>query len=529
MTAPDLRILVYRKERDEGLSLSFQLEARDPELKLHFAAFEPMPLRRLTEELIRDLFDGIAKLSLLGDADELRRQLDAKGSRLTKDLLPRELLAELWRVRDRVETVEVLSAEGFVPWELLKLLEPVGRHQFRDGPFFGEIFALARWIPDLPQRLHLPLRRLAVIASHDPVLPATAEEIAFLESLAGQERRVDFLRSQRTELLEAMAAGRHDGWHFTGHAVDRPGDPESSGLPLEDYTELTPEDLHGVAGELGRSGPLVFLNGCHTGRTGPTPSGWSGWSRRLLEAGAGAFLGASWATSDEPAAHFARTFYRFFTGGLPIAEAVRRARIEIRERFPADPTWLAYTVYAHPLARCRTAPAVAGASSPLARPIESRKDLDRLPVFTGPRLLGRSEELSRLREAFEQQGVSIVSLVGFGGVGKSALSAEFVERLAPDYAGAEAVFAWSFYSQGSHSTATSSAEFFDAALRFFCPSEDMPTDDGERVQMLSRALRSQRALLILDGVEPLQNPAHVDGGRFRDKALRHLFLGRHRP
>ncbi len=52
MTAPDIRILVHRKERDEGLSLSFQLEARDPELKLHFAAFEPMPLRRLDSNTI---------------------------------------------------------------------------------------------------------------------------------------------------------------------------------------------------------------------------------------------------------------------------------------------------------------------------------------------------------------------------------------------------------------------------------------------------------------------------------------------
>lgn len=72
MTAPDLRILVHQQKRDEGLSLSLQLEARDPALKLHFATFELMPLQRLTEELIRDLFDGIAKLSLIGDADELR-------------------------------------------------------------------------------------------------------------------------------------------------------------------------------------------------------------------------------------------------------------------------------------------------------------------------------------------------------------------------------------------------------------------------------------------------------------------------
>jgi hypothetical protein len=72
----------------------------------------------------------------------------------------------------------------------------------------------------------------------------------------------------------------------------------------------------------------------------------------LLDAGAGAFIGASWATRDEPARDFAVAFYREFLRNVPIGEAVRRARLAIRERFPGDPTWLAYVVFAHPLASC---------------------------------------------------------------------------------------------------------------------------------------------------------------------------------
>jgi hypothetical protein len=76
-------------------------------------------------------------------------------------------------------------------------------------------------------------------------------------------------------------------------------------------------------------------------------------------------------------------------------------------------------------------------------------DIDRLPV-TGAELLGHDAELDWLDGAWEQGKLNVLSLVAYGGVGKSTLVRKWVESLERDhYRGARKVFAWSFYSQGT--------------------------------------------------------------------------------
>jgi hypothetical protein len=85
----------------------------------------------------------------------------------------------------------------------------------------------------------------------------------------------------------------------------------------------------------------------------------------------------------------------------------------------------------------------------VARP--RKIDLSHLPE-TGKALFGRSGEIALLDQAWASEGTSLVTLVAWGGVGKSTLINKWLERLkADDYRGAERVFAWSFYSQGRRS------------------------------------------------------------------------------
>ena len=73
-----------------------------------------------------------------------------------------------------------------------------------------------------------------------------------------------------------------------------------------------------------------------------------GWARRFLEAGAASFVGAYWSVYDTPAYDFSKAFYGGVLSGKPIGQAVQEARAAIK---PAgDRTWLAYVVYADPLA-----------------------------------------------------------------------------------------------------------------------------------------------------------------------------------
>jgi hypothetical protein len=149
-------------------------------------------------------------------------------------------------------------------------------------------------------------------------------------------------------------------------------------------------------------------------------------------------------------------------------------------------------------------------------------DLDRLPEPT-TQLVGREAELTQLDEALKDPKKAIVALIAGGGVGKSALIWEWLQRLEPDYGGATRVFAWSFYNQGSHQKLNSSAAFFEKALPFFDYKETIPKDELEKARALAKLLREQHhSLLLLDGLEPLQHPVHTQGGEIADVALKEL-------
>ncbi|MEM8948311.1 MAG: TIR domain-containing protein [Pseudomonadota bacterium] len=132
-------------------------------------------------------------------------------------------------------------------------------------------------------------------------------------------------------------------------------------------------------------------------------------------------------------------------------------------------------------------------------------DLTRLPT-SGMDVVGRDKELQFLNEAFDGDALNVISLRAWGGVGKSTLVNKWCEYLAADsFRGATRVFAWSFYSQGTNERVTSADAFIDEALRFFGddePEAGSPWSKGER---LAELVGEEKALLILDGMEPLQD------------------------
>jgi tetratricopeptide (TPR) repeat protein len=91
-----------------------------------------------------------------------------------------------------------------------------------------------------------------------------------------------------------------------------------------------------------------------------------------------------------------------------------------------------------------------------------------------------------------------------------------------NYRGARRVYGVSFYSQGTRDTATSADTAVAEALRWFGdpdPAAGSPWDKGER---LAKLARQSPTLLVLDGLEPLQNPPGPDAGRLTDPALQSL-------
>ena len=99
---------------------------------------------------------------------------------------------------------------------------------------------------------------------------------------------------------------------------------------------------------------MIFINACHGGRTEFSFTDLGGWAERLINAGAGAFIGAMWEVSDELALHFTKAFYTaLLKDKKTISESFRQAREKIRQLAPYNSAWLAYTLYADPEGRVK--------------------------------------------------------------------------------------------------------------------------------------------------------------------------------
>jgi len=151
-------------------------------------------------------------------------------------------------------------------------------------------------------------------------------------------------------------------------------------------------------------------------------------------------------------------------------------------------------------------------------------DLTQLPAGA-EHFLGRHPELAALDTAWaEGSATSVVELIAPGGTGKTALIKRWLERLrTDDWGGAAQVFGWSFYSQGGGDDRQASEDNFLAAAidRLGIPIDPAahPADTG---RALSEAVAGQRALLILDGLEPLQYPPGPLAGELRAPGLKTL-------
>jgi serine/threonine protein kinase/tetratricopeptide (TPR) repeat protein len=163
-----------------------------------------------------------------------------------------------------------------------------------------------------------------------------------------------------------------------------------------------------------------------------------------------------------------------------------------------------------------------GIRKPAARLGPKKISVARLPV-TGSDLFGREEDIAFLDNAWANQQVNVVTIVAWAGVGKSTLINHWLRGMAAEhYRSAELVFGWSFYRQGTSGQSSSADEFFDAALAWFGDPDPRIGTAWEKGERLAKLVAHRRTLLVLDGLEPLQNPPGPQEGRLREPSLQAL-------
>src|SRR5260221_7515603 len=121
-----------------------------------------------------------------------------------------------------------------------------------------------------------------------------------------------------------------------------------------------------------------------------------------------------------------------------------------------------------------------------------------------PTFYGREQELALLSQWVLQKRCRVVSLLGLGGIGKSALAVQVMHRLA------DQVDVVIFRSLRD---APSCEELLDACLQVLSPERLalLPQSLERRLSLLLEELRASRVLLVLDNLESLLSEGDVRG------------------
>jgi hypothetical protein len=366
--APDLTIRLEHADGEAGGKFTWQMLIRhDIDLVV---SSNPLPvdlggrpqdfLQGLVEDVADHAGDGFLKPALLG-----------AGGKVTK-----QVPLEFWSIFARVAaavaprppSIQILSAESHVPWELAVLPDDVPL-VFPDTPrYLGAQSDVGRWVlgrppPGIPPPGRVVVDSMAVISGVYPP-PANLEQAtAEAEALAADFGAVP-LDANADDVKGCLTATPpYQVIHFAVHGsayeagggtavTVAPGDTARPRILLIDGN--LDEDV--VLGIKLAGTPVVFLNACQVGIAHDVLGDYAGLAAAFLYAGAAAVIAPLWSIDDAAAREIAHRFYeRVFAGASP-ASAIRLERASFGMT-PAtmSSTFLAYQYYGHPLLKVERA------------------------------------------------------------------------------------------------------------------------------------------------------------------------------
>jgi hypothetical protein len=366
----DDKLALLVEQRIEGGAVTYQFILHSETLDLPYRKFASKPLldrgggpAATALAFVDRVYECVTQeLKSRDDLRKLQREARALGAKLSKELFDPDVARVLWPLRDRIKLIQIVSWEPLIPWELVRLQNPDTDEI--DDRFLGE-YSLVRTLSDEPPARQLPMNKWRFFGAAYPMssMPEVGGERDYFtgtstKSLNARSIKSAVIPPSRDALYDVLAEGDFDVLHISCHAdaahasIDRasliigdaltPGDSEPHNIEVDTVTVEAEARLR-------RNRPLIFLNACETGRIGAVLTSLGGWPNVFLRAGAGAFIGATWAVRDKPATVFATAFYEALLDGKTLAEAARDARISAKAL--GDTSWLAFKVYGHPLAR----------------------------------------------------------------------------------------------------------------------------------------------------------------------------------
>jgi CHAT domain-containing protein len=140
--------------------------------------------------------------------------------------------------------------------------------------------------------------------------------------------------------------------HFATHAIVDDWVPDRTALALSagegDDGHLGPGEILGLS----LTADLIVLSACRSA-AGPVVrgEGVQGLTAPLLAAGARAIVATLWSVRDEAALGLIRRFYQELATGVPVADALRAAKLDAIRRGASPRDWGPFTVVGDPMVR----------------------------------------------------------------------------------------------------------------------------------------------------------------------------------
>jgi tetratricopeptide (TPR) repeat protein len=416
---------------------------------------------------------------------------------------------------DSLIAIQTADAElASIPWEYL-----------HDGADFLILnYLLVREVPDAPLPAppapDLPWR--LVVMGSDPLVQEVRDpKTGLFTGYAPMQRlkvvqeldllRNDLLRQNppapirwqriaptRQALIDDLDPREPILFHYTGHGDVENGAPV---LCFDDGTGcMDPRPVNDLAADLRGLVYLAFLNAC---RTADSREPGANLALALVQHGIPAVLGTQYQVLDEAAAHVARTFYRLLASGQHPAQALYRARLQLKNQFRSEPReWAIPVLYlAQNYAWQVQRPVLNEPLRPLEPPVPHTTQLH-APDQSAGRFVGRNKELLDLARLFINEQRRIVTIRGAGGMGKTALVNALAERLRFHFR--DGIVAVSLFLPGENAPLRAAQVRRDLAtlLGLQHPAFDLPDAVNEQELALVEAARARpRLLLIWDNYE----------------------------
>src|SRR2546421_1549865 len=189
------------------------------------------------------------------------------------------------------------------------------------------------------------------------------------------------------------------------------------------------------------------------------------------------------------------------------AEEIRAFWKAAHQKVLLDESWLSALLSQHPRPLERMVPPsieVIGDATPALAAPASGPRVEWSEALDVPTFYGREPELATLSRWVVEEGCRLVSVLGMGGIGKSALVVRTMQQLAERF---QVVLFRSLRD------APSCESLLESCLQVLSPESLVRESQGlsARLRLLSEQLRSTRVLLVLDNLESLLQAGEVRG------------------